>query len=120
MSEKELANILYKELQEFYDTLCNPNTPCRNCRIKKNQEKYNISIPCDALYLATKLLGDNEEIIMYINKQKEILENNYCTNKSGYSCKVKCDINKIQSYNGLLKRCSCLFIYIGMQLLYDV
>ena len=120
MSEKELADILYKELQEFYDTLCNPNTPCRNCRIKKNQEKYNISIPCDALYLATKLLGDNEEIIMYINKQKEILENNYCTNKSGYSCKVKCNINKIQSYNGLSKRCSCLFVYIGIQLLYDI
>lgn len=120
MSEKELANILYKELEEFHDTLCNPNILCKDCRIKKTQERYNISMSCDALYLAIKLLGDNEEIIMYINKQKEILENNYCTNKSGYSCKIKCDINEIKSYNGLLKHCSCLFIYIGIQLLYDI
>lgn len=123
MTEKELADILYEELQEFYDTLCNPNTPCKDCKIKKIQEKYSISMECDALYLTTKLLGNDEETIAYINKQRESFKNNYCINKliHCYGCETKCKINKIKSLHKELQiRCSCLFIYIGMQLLYDI
>lgn len=123
MTEKELADILYEELQNFYDTLCNPNTLCKDCRIKKIQEKYSISMECDALYLTTKLLGDNKETIAYINKQRELLKYNYCINELAYCrhCETECGINKIKSlHEELQSRCSCLFIYIGMQLLYDI
>lgn len=121
MTEKELADILYEELQEFHDTLCNPSILCKDCRIKKSQETHRISAACDAVYLAIKLLGNNEETIMYINKQTESLKNNYCINKSVRYCETECGINKIKSaYEKLQLRCSCLFIYIGIQLLYDV
>lgn len=123
MTEKELANMLYEELQEFHDTLCNPSILCKDCRIKITQEKYGVCMECDTLYLVTKLLGDNEETIAYINKQRELFKNDYCINKLAYcpNCEARCEINKIKSlHEELQSRCSCLFIYIGIQLLYDI
>ena len=121
MDKESIANELNDILIEFHDTLCNANTPCKDCEIDKYRKKYNVSGSCNAVYLAIILLGDTEDTAIFINKQYKIFKSTICKNDNFGFCLNKCYIHDLKEHTKELEnRGSCFYIYLGTILLNDV
>ena len=120
MNKEKIANELNDILIEFHNTLCNANTPCKNCEISKYRKKYDVAGSCNAIYLAIVLLGDTEDTAMFINKQYKIFKSTICDEGFGF-CLNECYIRDLKEHTKELEnRGSCFYIYLGTILLNDV
>ena len=121
MDKERIANELNDILIEFHNTLCNPSTPCKDCEISNYRKKYNIAGSCDAVYLATKLLGATEDTAIFINKQHIAFRAVICRDKGFNCCSNECYIYDIKECTKELEdRGSCFYTYLGTILLNDV
>lgn len=123
MDKERLSNELNDILIEFHNTLCNPSTPCKDCKINKYRKKYNVNSTCSAVYLAIKLLGATKDTAMFINKQDKIFKSSICNGNFNF-CSNKCyirNIRKRHTDNELGgSRGSCFYTYLGTILLNDI
>lgn len=122
MDVKRIANELNDILIEFHNTLCNPNTSCKNCEISKYRKKYDVAGSCNAVYLAIKLLGATEDTAIFINKQHIVFRSTICRDKGFNYCLNECYIRDLKEHAKELgtSRGSCFYIYLGTILLNDV
>ena len=111
---KKLTNEI-NEYKDLYNEMCDKCEDCYHCELDKFMVEHNCeSIPCEAIFIATHLLGFSKETADFIKQQWK--DKNEMCSKTKCS---KCDINTIirMSYHSNL---ICLEVYIALILLKDV
>ena len=111
---KKLTNEI-NEYKDLYNEMCDKCEDCYHCELDKFMVEHNCEfIPCEAIFMATHLLGFSEETSdflkqQYKNKDKMCLKTRCCD----------CDIYTIKcmsSHSNLI----CSEIYVALILLKDV
>ena len=101
----------YKDL---YNEMCDKYDTCDQCDIGKFMNQYDNSIPCEAVFIATHLLGfskkTNDFIKQRYKNKDEMCSKTRCCDCDIYTIKCMC------SHQNLI----CIEIYIDLILLKDV
>ena len=111
---KKLTNEIDK-YKDLYNEMCNKYDTCSQCDVGKFIADYSCElIPCEAIFMAVRLLGFSKETSDFI-KQRYKDKDEMC---SKTRCS-KCDINTIKcmSYHSNL---ICSEIYVALILLKDI
>lgn len=111
---KKLTNEI-NEYKDLYNEMCNKYDTCGQCDISKFIAEYNCElIPCEAVFMAVRLLGFNKETSDFLKQQYK--------NKDKMCPKTRCcdcDIYTIKcmsSHSNLI----CSEIYVALILLKDI
>ena len=111
---KKLTNEI-NEYKDLYNEMCDKCEDCYHCELDKFMVEHNCEfIPCEAIFMATHLLGFSEETSDFLKQQYK--------NKDKMCSKTKCSkcdmytINRMTYHSNLI----CFEVYIASILLKDV
>ena len=112
---KKLTNEI-NEYKDLYNEMCDKCEDCYHCELDKFMVEHNCEfIPCEAVFMATHLLGFSEETSDFL-KQQYKNKDKMCD--SMIKCD-DCDMHAIRYINDN-KNLSCFEVYIASILLKDI